>query len=100
MRGCSNNSDSLARGCVAGATVGSGIDFSGIPRCFATSARASGHRPLAASQRTDSGTKAQARQPARVTLRPSIAMPRQPIAPSNRAEDSEATNPPAVANTI
>jgi len=84
---------------VAGATVGSGTDCSGIPSCFATSARASAKRPLAASQRTDSGTKAHARQPANVTQMPSIAMPRQPIAPSNTAEDSDATNPPAVANT-
>src|SRR5580704_11900008 len=97
MRGCSNSSDSLARGGAAGATVGSGTDPSGSPNCLATPARASAKRPLAASQRTDSGTNAQATQPASVTPMPSIAMPRQPIAPSNNAEDSDATNPPAVA---
>src|SRR5579883_2890686 len=59
MRGCVRRSSRLPRGTVAGAIVGSGTSCNGICRCLATSVRASAKRPLAASQRTDSGVNSQ-----------------------------------------
>ena len=80
--------------------VGNGTDCNGTPRCFATSSRASPKRPLAVSQRTDSGTKAQTRNPKIAGAMPSAARPRQPSIVNNAADVTEASNVPALANTM
>src|SRR5215472_9212105 len=92
------SSESLPRGGVVGGMVGSGTESSGTSSCLATSARASAKRPLAASQRIDSGHQRQISKPTTAGAMPSIATPRQPIGSINAAEAAEARNPPAEAN--
>jgi len=55
---------------------------------------------LAVSQRTDSGTKAQTKKPKIAGAMPSAARPRQPSIVNNAAEVTEASNVPALANTM
>ena len=79
--------------------VGSGTLSRGRARCRATSSRASANRPLAVSQRTDSGTNAHTSKPTIVGVMPSIATPRQPNSDNRIAEVNEANKVPALANT-
>src|ERR1700733_11499794 len=98
-RGLLYSSDMRPDGWEAGGIVGSGTCSSGNPSWRATWARASAKRPLAVSQRTDSGTKIAIAIPTGTGNAPSIATPRQPSADSSVADVADATNVPAVANT-
>src|ERR1700752_3141112 len=86
----------LARGGSAGLVVGGGTLSRGRPNCRATSSRAAANRPLAVSQRTDSGTNAHTNKPAIVGVMLSIATPRQPNSDNKMAEVNEANKVPAL----
>jgi Sugar (and other) transporter len=64
---------------------------------FATIARASSNRPLAVSQRADSGRTNRVPTPTSTGTTPRAAMPRQPISPSSAATVAEARKPPRLA---
>ncbi len=70
-----------------------------MPKCRATAARAAANRPLAASQRTNSGTNIHTSAPIRIGSRPSMARPRQPIACSSACAVNEASQGPTAAVT-
>jgi hypothetical protein len=80
--------------------LANGTCSSGSLSCRATDARASAKWPLAVSQRTDSGTTNAMTMPTGIVAAPSIATPRQPNSSSNVADVAEASNAPAVANTM